>query len=353
MLHVGVDLHKRFSQVAVLDEDGVITERRIEHQSAQREEFLQRLELGSRVAVEATGNWHWFVDLVQASGHEVLLSHPKQTKAIAHARLKNDRVDAERLAYLLRADLLPTVWIPPVELRHAKELLRYRFLLVRFRTALRNSLGALLRKRNLQPPTKTLFSRAGRAYLQQVGLNAEADCIRQNTLALLQQLDERIGQLDRELHQHVKEDPVAKRLMTVPGIGAQTAFASTVFIGQIERFPSAKHLGSYFGLAPRVHASADHTRRGPITKEGDRLMRCLLIEAACVAARRPGPLRGYYRRMIRRKGKAKARVALAHKMVGIIYHLWRDDLDYREFLQREAQKRASPCFSTGPLGPRD
>ncbi|MFQ5817629.1 MAG: IS110 family transposase [Terriglobia bacterium] len=342
MLHVGVDLHKRFSQVAILDQKGVITEQRIEHQGTQMEEFLCGLEPGSQVAVEATGSWHWFVDMVESTGHQVHLSHPKQTKAIAHARLKNDRMDAERLAYLLRADLLPTVWIPPVALRHAKELLRHRVLLLRFRTALRNSLGALLQKRNLQPPRGTLFTRSGYAYLNQVPLNAEAEHIRENNLALLKRLDETIGQLDRELQQQVKQDPVARRLMTLPGIGAQTAFALITFIGQIERFPSAKHLASYFGLAPRVHTSANRTRRGHITKEGDRLMRFLLVEAAGIGARKPGPLRDYYRRIVHHKGKAKARVVLARKLVGIVYHVWRDGLDYCEFLQREARQRVSP-----------
>lgn len=341
MLHVGVDLHKRFSQVAILDGDGVIHQRRIEHRGGQMEAFLRSLEVGSQVAVEATGNWHWFVDEAEAAGHQVLLSHPKQTKAIAHARLKNDRVDAERLAYLLRAELLPTVWIPPQGLRQAKELLRHRFLLRRLHTSVHNQLAALLRKRNLQPPAR-LGSQAGQAYLQQVELNPEADCIRRNGQALLAWLQERISELDQEFAQRVKADPVARRLRTIPGVGVQTAYALVSVVGEIERFPSAKHLASYVGLAPRVHASADRVRPGRISKEGDRGLRFLLVEAALHAARRSGPLQAYYRRLVRHKGKAKARVALARKVVGIVYHLWREGLDYEAFLGREAQKPVSP-----------
>lgn len=331
MLHVGVDLHKRFSQVAILDSEGVIHERRIEHRGGEMEEFLGSLDPGSQVAVEATGNWHWFVDQAEAAGHQVVLSHPKQTKAIAHARLKNDRVDAERLACLLRAELLPTVWIPPRELRQAKELLRHRVLLRRIRLSMHNQLAALLRKRNLQPPAR-LGSQVGQAYLRQVELNPEADWIRRNGQALLAWLQERITELDQEFTRRVEADPVGRRLRTIPGVGVQTAYALVSVVGEIGRFPSAKHLASYVGLAPRVHASADRVRPGRISKEGDRWLRFLLVEAALQAARQAGPLRAYYRRLVRHKGKAKARVALARKLVGVIYQVWKQGRTYPELL---------------------
>ncbi len=345
MLDVGVDLHKRFSQVGLLDEYGEIQQRRVEHVGKEMEDFLRQLQPGSRIAVEATRSWWWFVDLAEGLGHQVVMSHPKATKAIAHARLKNDKVDAAMLACLLRANLLPTVWIPPAPLRHAKELLRHRFLLMRFRTALRNQIGALLSKRNLQPPTRSTFTRAGRTYLEGLTLKPEAMHIRENGLSLLHQLDRMIGQLDRDLEQQIKKNPLAIRLMTAPGVGAQTAFAFITFVGEIERFRSAKHLASYFGLAPRVRSSGGHKWSGAITKEGERMMRWLLIEAAGQAARQPGPLREYYRRMVYRKGKSKARVALAHKLIGVLFHLWKEELTYHEFLCLGAAKRVSPATS--------
>jgi transposase len=147
-----------------------------------------------------------------------------------------------------------------------------------------------------------------------------------------------LGQLDRELERKGRQDSLIARLMTAPGVGAQTAFAFTTFVGEIQRFPSAKHLASYFGLVPRVRASGDHCWTGAITKESERMMRWLLIEAAGQAARQPGPLREYYRRMVNRKGKSKARVALAHKLVGVLFHLWKQDLTYFEFLCRGAAR---------------
>lgn len=144
MLDVAVDLHKRFSQVGTLDEYGELRQRRIEHDGMQMEDFLRQLEPHSRIVVEATGTWWWLVDMARELGHEVVISDPKKTKAIASACLKNDRVDVEKLLHLLRLGYLPKVWIPPAPLRYAKEMLRYRHLLVRMRPALKNNLSAML-----------------------------------------------------------------------------------------------------------------------------------------------------------------------------------------------------------------
>ena len=122
---VGVDLHKRVSQLAALREPNATSQLRFANDVVTVEKVLKKLPQGSKIAFEATGSWWWFVDLVQTVGHEVVMSHPKQTKAIASARLKSDKVDALMLAKLLKADLLPTVWIPPAAQRHVRELLTY------------------------------------------------------------------------------------------------------------------------------------------------------------------------------------------------------------------------------------
>src|SRR5262245_44918916 len=113
MVHIGVDLHKRVSQIAVLTADGELTQHRLANEILRLEQFFAQLRTPSPMPIEASGTWWWLVDLLERLGHQPVLSNPKQTKAIAAARLKNDRVDAHRLALLLRGDLLPTVWIPP------------------------------------------------------------------------------------------------------------------------------------------------------------------------------------------------------------------------------------------------
>ena len=187
----------------------------------------------------------------------------------------------------------------------------------------------------------------GRAYLGSVGLNDDADQIRKETLTLVKTMDANIGRWDQELERRVKQDELTQRLKTVPGVGAQTAFAFQTFIGEVDRFGSAKKVSSYFGLVPRERSSGETRHLGHITKQGDGLMRPLLIEAALRATRKPGPLREYYRRMVRHKGKAKLRVAVARKLAGILYQMWKKHLTYGEFLKREAQFAGGPVGSAG------
>ncbi|MBI1744548.1 transposase [Candidatus Acetothermia bacterium] len=130
MVHIGVDLHKRVSQIAVLTEEGTVTQHRLDNERTNIQRFFEQIPVPARVAIEACGTWWWLVDLLEQLGHQPVLSHPKETKAIASARLKNDRVDADRLARLLKADLLPQVWIPSRDLREARELVRHRVGLV-------------------------------------------------------------------------------------------------------------------------------------------------------------------------------------------------------------------------------
>jgi transposase len=325
---VGVDLHKRSSQLAVLMPDGEVTQQRLENDPTRLEQFFAQVPRGAQIAIETSGTWWWFVDLVERLGHHAVLSNPKQTKAIAAARLKNDRVDAERLALLLRGDLLPTVWIPP-GLREARELVRHRVSLVWVRTEIKNRLLALLSRRNLQPTSsKRWLTVRGRHELEALPLGAIPSTVRADCLTLLRVLDEQIRRLDHELVERWGADPRVQRLRTIPGVGPFTAIFLILELGEIQRFPSAKHLASYVGLTPRVRASANRVRMGHISKEGNRLLRWALVVAATQAARRPGPLRAWFRAVQQRKGMKIARVALARRLAEIVYQIWKHDMDF-------------------------
>jgi transposase len=239
------------------------------------------------------------------------------------------------LVLLLRGDLLPKVWIPPREVREARELLRHRVSLVWLRTEIKNRFLALLARRNLQPPDGTSwFTARGQRALQALPLSPVPSTIREDCVALLHLLDEQIRRRDQELVCGWGEDPRVRRLMTLPGVGPFTAILLVLELGDVHRFPSAKHLASYLGLTPRVRASADRIRSGHISKEGNRLVRWALVGAATQAARRPGPLRAWFRLVQQRKGKKVARVALARRLAEIVYHIWRDESDYFEVLRR-------------------
>jgi transposase len=334
MVHVGVDLHKQVSQVAVLTEEGEITQTRLENDPELVEGFFRKIP-PAKVAIEASGTWWWLVDLLEDLGHQPVLSHPKQTKAIASARLKNDKVDAERLALLLRGDLLPTVWIPPREIREARELVRHRVHLIWMRTTIKNQLHALLARRNLRPSSyERWMTQRGLKELRSLELGSIPRRIREDCLHGLQVLDEQIERLEDELDRRWAADPRVRRLVTVPGIGAFIATLLVVELGEIDRFPTAKHMASYVGLTPRIRASANRLREGHISKEGNRLVRWALVVAATTAARCPGPLRAWHGGLAKRRGKKIARVALARRMTEIVYQIWKEEIDFIEVLRR-------------------
>jgi transposase len=335
MVHVGVDLDKRSSQIAVLTDEGEIVQRRLANDAVGLEQFFGQLPPHTPIAIEASGTWWWLVDLLEQLGHRPVLSNPKQTKAIAAARLKNDRVDAERLALLLRGDLLPTVWIPSPVLREARELVRHRIQLVWLRSVIRNRLLAMLARRNLQPTSgKSWLTQRGQRELKELTLTEAPSRIRDDAGALLSTLDRQIRQLDTELVTRWGRDPRVQRLTTIPGIGPFIATVLVLELGDIHRFASAKRVASYVGLTPRVRGSAGRVHGGHITKEGNRLLRWVLVLAATQAVRRPGPLRAWFHAVKKRRGKKVARVALARRLAEIVFHVWQQECDYFTVVRR-------------------
>ena len=336
MVHVGIDLDKHSSQIAILTEDGEVVQQRLANDVTRLEEFFGDLPPHTPVAIEASGTWWWLVDLLERLGHDPILSHPKQTKAIAAARLKNDRVDAERLALLLRGDLLPTVWIPPAALREARELVRHRIQLLWVRGVIRNRLQAMLARRNLKPASgQSWLTQRGQRELHRLPLPAAAGRIREDCTAVLPMLDAQIRRLDAELLARWGQDPRVQRLTTIPGVGPFIAIVLILELGDITRFATAKQVASYVGLTPRVRASAGRVHAGHISKEGNRLLRWVLVLAATQASRRPGPLRTWFHAVKKRRGKKVARVALARRLAEIVFHVWKHECDYFTVVRRD------------------
>jgi transposase len=240
---------------------------------------LRKLPRGTKIAVEATGSWWWFVEKARELGHEVSLSHPKQTKAIAHARLKSDKVDAVMLARVLKADFLPTVWIPGERERYVRQLLAHRARLGRTRTAVINELYAVYAKRNIEVPGM-IWHRIRPVAWRAEELSGYAPRIVSENAELLKLINQQIQNLDKELAKAGQEDPQAKRLMTIPGVGVATGVAVSCWIGDIRRFPNAKKPVSYFGIAPKVRQSANRETHGHISKEGSGMVRWLILQAA-------------------------------------------------------------------------
>jgi len=224
---------------------------------------------------------------------------------------------------------------PPTAVREARELIRHRVTLVWERTGVTNRLLALLARRNLQPTSGQRWSTVGgQRELHALPLTPIPTTIREDCLALRRLLNEQIRRLDQALIQRWGNDARVRRLATIPGIGPFLAILVVLELADVHRFPSAKHMASAIGLTPRVRASAGRVRVGHISKEGNRLLRWALVVAATQAARRPGPLRTWYRLVQRRKGAKVARVALARRLAEIIYQVWKEETDFLAVLRR-------------------
>ena len=232
--------------------------------------FLQLigdLPSGTPVAFEAAFGWSWLAELLEDYGFEAHLVHPLRCKAIASARLKNDKVDAAILAQLLRVDLLPEAWLAPAKVRQLRALLRHRASLVRLGTQLRNRIHAVAADHGYDR-SASYWTGPGRGWLAGLDLPAASREIITDCLAVIDGLAPVIDRIDGELHQHAKADPRVKVLRTLPGVGEFTALVIVAEIGDISRFPSARKLASWAGLTPTVRGSDLKIRHGHISKQG-------------------------------------------------------------------------------------
>src|SRR6266498_4296996 len=263
MVYVGIDLHRNRSQIAVLDREGnELLSRRIVNKPETFLELLQGLGGELQVALEATYGWEWLADLLEQEGHELHLSHPLRTKAIAAARVKTDAVDARTLAHLLRTDLLPEAYVAPRELRDLRDLLRHRVVLTRMRSALKNRVHALLARQGIQNGHADLFGPGGRRFLADLELRQPPRRRLDSLLSLISDFDREIESAKREIDALARHDPRVDVLCQLRGIGPYTAMLVIAEIGEIERFRSARHLCAWAGLTPTVRSSDGRARLG-------------------------------------------------------------------------------------------
>jgi transposase len=334
MILVGCDLHTRKQQVALLNTDtGELRDQELSHVGDAVEHFYAALPPPVTVGIESTGYSLWFHALLQRLGHTILVGETAKIRAMVVRKTKTDRRDARHLRDLLKDDRFPLVWIPDPTTRDLRALVKHRLRLVRIRTMIKNGLHAIaLNQRLALGPS--LWSRQGLAQLQALVLLPHTCRRRDDSLELLQWLNGHIDELDRQVATAAAADPNARRLMTHPGVGAVTALTTVLVLGPVARFPDSKHVVSYIGLAPAVNASADKYRLGHITKQGSALLRWVLGQAAPLATRGDADLKRVYFAVLRRRGRPKAKVALARRLLIRLYIMLRDQVDYEEFCRR-------------------
>ncbi len=327
---IGLDIHKRFAEVAVLRPGRPGPQRlRFPAEAGAIRAFAARLGPQDRVALESCTNAFAFHRLLCQHAGEVVVSNPLKTRVIAEAKVKTDKVDAETLARLLAADFLPPVWVPDPQTDALRHLVFHRHALVQQRTQAKNRIHAVLHRNLIAPTVTDLFGRRGRRWLGAVALPAHERTLLDADLRVLDFLQLEIGHAERDLARAAHDDPAVRRLMTLPGIALTSAVALRAAIGDIGRFRSPQRLVSYFGLNPSVHQSGEKAYGGHISRRGRAHARGLCVEAAHLLVRVPGPFRAFFERLRRRKPHNVALTAVARKLVVLVWHMLTESEDYR------------------------
>jgi len=327
---IGCDYHPSFQQIAMLDlESGEYSRKKLEHASGQAREFYGGLGGKVRVGIEATGSTRWFQRLLEELGQELVMGDATRIRKLAVRRQKTDVRDADHLLQLLEQGRFPAVWVPSAGERDLRELVVHRHKLVQMRTRIKNQLQHLALNEGLQKK-RQLWTEHGRQWLEQLSLPRWSERRRSDLLYLLDELEERVRQLDGAVQEAAEQDARVRLLRTHPGVGPITALAFVLVVGDIGRFARSQQLASYLGLIPSEDSSGTRRRLGAISKQGNTLLRTLLVEAGQTAARYDAELRRAYQRLCRKKQHTGiGKVMVARKLAVRLYWMWKTQQPYR------------------------
>jgi transposase len=339
MMIIGCDFHPSWQQVSWLDsETGEVGERKLVHGSGDAKQFYQALAAPALIGMEATGNSQWFIELVEDLGHEIWIGDAAQIRASYVRKQKTDKRDAAHILKLVVEGRFPRLWTPDREQRDLRQLVLHRHKLVEIRSRVKNELQHLSLNKGMQKKRR-LWSQAGQKMLRELALRPWASCRREDLLGLLAMLEEQVGKLDTAVKQAAEENAQARLLMTQPGVGPNTALAYVLTIGEVSRFRRGKQIASYLGLIPREESSGGRQKLGAISKQGNRMLRSLLVEAAQIAVRFDPQIRKQYLHRCHQKPKGVAKVAAARKLAVRLYWMLRTQTGYPEIVRIESSPR--------------
>lgn len=335
MIIIGCDYHPGFQQIAFVDtETGEVQERRLEHRE-EAEKFYRDLRVPGaavRVGMEASGHARWFERLLAELQFELWIGDAAEIRSKRVRKQKTDRQDAQLILQLLLEDRFRQIWVPSWENRDLRQLLWHRHRMVQARTRIMNQLQAVALNEGLRWK-KRLWRDAGREQLESFPLAPWASRRRRDLLELLDRLTPTIAELTAAIEQEVEKYPEAQRLQTHPGVGALTALAFVLIIGRADRFQCGKQIGCYLGLVPLEESSGERRRLGHITKQGNSLLRFLLVEAAQVTVRSDPQWRSKYFHLAMRRGRKIAKVAMARRLAVRLYWMWRKGWNYQQLIK--------------------
>src|SRR5881398_3303688 len=352
MIIIGCDYHPGFQQIAFVDTDtGEWNERKLGHRE-EAEQFYRQLKVGGkevRVGMEASGHARWFERLISELQFELWIGDAAEIRTKRVRKQKTDRQDAQLILKLMLENRFPRIWVPSWENRDLRQLLWHRHRMVQARTRIMNQLQAVALNEGLRCKKK-LFREAGREQLEAFRLAPWASRRRHDLLELLDRLTPTIAELTQAIEQEVENCPAAQRLRTHPGVGALTALAFVLIIGEAERFGCGKQIASYLGLVPLEESSGNRRRLGHITKQGSSILRFLLVEAAQVTVRSLPEWRRKYVQLMMRRGRKIAKVAMARRLAVALYWMWRKGWNYEQSKSsvrtRASSEQAMVCSRT-------
>jgi transposase len=333
-LYIGVDIHARQQTLSYLDTAaGTAGQVELSHEHDDIKGFYSRFEGEVIIGIEACGYTNWFEELMEQLGHQLLVGDAAEIRRLARRRQKNDRRDADLLLELLVHHEFPALFRYSRGSREVLRQLRYRHKLVKLRTMVVNTLHALAINAGLSLRAK-LLTKGGRRQLAGLQLSGISQQQRDELLSLADELTRRIGTVEQWLQAQAKSDVQVQRLQTHPGVGLLTSLCLVHTLGDLSRFPSTRKVAAYVGFDPMEDSSAERKAYGGISKAGSRLLRYLLVEAGQTAAKDDEHLKQFYRRLLPRRGKARAKVAVARKLLIRCFIMGRAEIDYAEFLRR-------------------
>ncbi len=323
--YVALDLHKSYIVAGAVDgQQGVMLKpRRVPF--AKFESWAKKhLHPTDAVVLEAGTN-AWFVhDRLEPLVNQVVVVHPYHVKLIAASMVKTDKLDTLVLARLLAANILPAIWVPPAHVRELRTLVAHRQRLVKQRSAAKNRLHSVLHRHSITPPQGNLFSQANRKWWATLAISRAQRLRVRHDLAIMDYLSSLIAEVEAQLAQLSTEEPWADQvpfLIQLPGVGLLSAMTMLAAIGDITRFPTSKNLVGYSGFGARVHISGQTRRKGGITKQGRRELRTVMIESAWTAVRTHPAWKAQFAQLERRIGGQKAIVAIARKLLVVVWHV--------------------------------
>lgn len=339
-IYIGVDFHARQQTICYLKtETGELVTCELKHQDKEKVRAFYA-EFGGQVIVglEASGYSPWFERLLEELGHEVWLGHATEIRRRARWRQKNDRRDAELILDLMLHDEFPRLHRPAVQSREVMRMLRYRQKLIKMRTMSKNSLQALALQAGVAKRS-SLFTKDGQQQLATAEMSPVMHWQREHWLQLLEALNQQVLASMVWLKAASKDDVYSARLRTHPGIGLLTSLCLVHTLQPVARFRNTRKVAAYAGFDPVERSSAETKRFLGISKAGSRLLRHLMVEAANVAVRKDEELKRFYQRLADRRGRPKAKVAAARKLLIRAYIMMRDEIDYAEFRRRAVAAR--------------